>query len=202
MADRPLAPRSAFAGLLSPRPGAAGSVAGIVVRDRPGLRMATVVGRACGRAELAERARTHWGLALPAGPTRAAAGPVSALGTGPRSWLFLEDGGPPDFARRLSAGLGETAAVSDQSDGYAVLSIAGGGARGVLAKGLAIDLHPRAFDTTCVAVSSCSHIGVTVWQTDDAPTFEIALFRSFARSFAEWLAESAAEFGCELRSSD
>jgi sarcosine oxidase subunit gamma len=38
-------------------------------------------------------------------------------------------------------------------------------------------------------------IPLHLWQLDDAPTYEVALPRSLARSFAEWLAESAAEFG-------
>ena len=86
------------------------------------------------------------------------------------------------------------ASVTDQSDGYAVVRVSGPKARDVLAKGFPIDLHHRAFGPADVASTQVAYMGATLWQVDDAPTFEIALFRSFAGSFEHWLTESAAEF--------
>jgi methylglutamate dehydrogenase subunit D len=37
-----------------------------------------------------------------------------------------------------------------------------------------------------------AHIGVILWQLDDAPTFEVATFRSYAFSFRRWLDATAA----------
>lgn len=198
MADIQLLPRDAFADVHSQDASGDGAPR-LRLSPRPGLQLATVIARAGDRAEFARHVAEICGLSLPDGPTRATAGRTAALGVGPRSWLFLEDGGAPGFAHRLSESLGRAAAVSDQSDAYAVLRVAGPAARAVLGKGLAVDLHPRAFDTTRVAVTICSHVGVTIWQVDDAPTFEVALFRSYAGSFAHWLSESAAEYGCSVR---
>jgi methylglutamate dehydrogenase subunit D len=194
-ADLRLSPRGAFSGLLRASAPPAGGASGIAVSARPERQLATVIARKGDRADLARRLRQATGLALPEGPRRATTGRMTALGTGPRSWLVMEEGGAPGMADRLADALGPAAAVSDQSDGYAVLRIAGERARAVLAKGIAVDLHPRAFDPGCVAVTSCAHIGVTLWQVDDVPTFEVALFRSYAGSFVHWLRESTAEFG-------
>jgi methylglutamate dehydrogenase subunit D len=45
-----------------------------------------------------------------------------------------------------------------------------------------------------------AHIGVHFWQLDAAPTYDFAVFRSFAASFCEWLLDASAEFGVVLNS--
>ena len=70
----------------------------------------------------------------------------------------------------------------------------------MLAKGIAIDLHPRAFKPGDVALTIAAHIGVQLWQVDEAPTYEIAVPRSLAKSLWAWLSASAAEFGYEVAS--
>jgi sarcosine oxidase subunit gamma len=79
-----------------------------------------------------------------------------------------------------------------------LLQAAGPRVRDALAKGLAIDLHPRVFTTGHAAVTAVAHIGVHIWQVDDSPTYEIAVPRSLAISFWRWLAASAAEYGLEF----
>ena len=87
-----------------------------------------------------------------------------------------------------------TATVCEQSDARVVIEIAGNAARAVLAKGLPLDLHARAFGPGAVALSVVSHIAVMIWQVDAEPTFRIAVPRGYAGSFRRWLEESAAEF--------
>jgi sarcosine oxidase gamma subunit len=43
-----------------------------------------------------------------------------------------------------------------------------------------------------------AHINVHLWQSDAAPTYDFAVFRSFTASFCEWLLDAAAEFGIEV----
>ena len=93
------------------------------------------------------------------------------------------------------------ASISDQSGGRTVLRVSGPRARDVLAKGLPIDLHPRAFAPGSAATSTISLMGVQLWQVDDAPSYDIALFRSLSASFWRWLTASAAEFGYEVTTS-
>ena len=88
--------------------------------------------------------------------------------------------------------------IADQSDGCGVLHISGPKARAVLAKGVGLDLDARVFRPGDVALTLAGPIAVQLWQIDETPSFEIALYRSLARSFWHWLSASAAEFGYEV----
>ena len=119
------------------------------------------------------------------------------IGLGPGTWLFQREAGSPQTAE-LSEALGDAAAVTDQSDGYATMRLTGPRAAGVLEKGISIDLHDRVFPTGYAAVTSCAHLGIIFWRLEDAnshPVYEIAVFRSLARSLWHFIEESAAEFG-------
>ena len=187
-----LTPRSGFAGLLDST--GPSSAPGVRVSEPADLQIATVIARQGRRDGLAAPLRAAYGVELPSGPKRVASDRLALLGTGPRTWLALRTGGAP-LALELAHELGKTAAVVDQSDGYAVLRLTGEKLRATFEKGLAVDLHPRAFGPGDVAVTTCAHLGVIVWQLDEAPTYEVAVFRSLAASFWHWLSESAAEFG-------
>jgi methylglutamate dehydrogenase subunit D len=186
--------RSAFAGLLQPvNPSVA---AGVIVDECPTRQIATVIARR-GREALTEKLRPAYGLELPAGPKWSGTERLALVGTGPRTWLALREGGAP-LTDELQRAVGDTAAIADQSDGYAVLRLSGPKVRATFEKGLAIDLHPRAFGPGDAAVTTCSHLGVILWQLDETPCYEVALFRSLAADFWHWLSESAAEFGLEM----
>src|SRR5690606_15620865 len=101
-------------------------------------------------------------------------GGIALLGLGPRTWLVIADEISSPLADRLRRTFGSSAAVIDQSDGYAILRISGAKARATFEKGLAIDLHPRAFRPGDVASTTCAHMGIVIWQVDDLPTYEIA----------------------------
>jgi sarcosine oxidase subunit gamma len=78
------------------------------------------------------------------------------------------------------------------------MAISGPRARDALAKGVAVDLHPRAFEAGHAAATLVAHIGVTLWQVDEAPTFHVCVPRAFSSSFWHWLLASAAEYGFEV----
>jgi sarcosine oxidase subunit gamma len=144
---------------------------------------------------LAAKALERLGAALPDGPRRTQAPGLSVVGVGPRRWLLVRDGADSDFAPGLAADLHGLAAVCLQSDAYALFQVAGPMARNTLAKGVSIDLHPLAFDLSSAAVTQAAHVGVILWQIDEAPVYELAVPRSYERSFWAWLGESADEFG-------
>jgi methylglutamate dehydrogenase subunit D len=48
-------------------------------------------------------------------------------------------------------------------------------------------------------VTVVSYSNVHLWQVDDAPTYDIAMFRSFAVAFWDWLTAAAAEFGVSTK---
>ena len=72
---------------------------------------------------------------------------------------YFNAGGRP-LAAELSETIGDAAAVTDQSDGYAVLSLTGPRAAALLEKGVSLDLHDRVFAPGSAAVTSFAHLGV------------------------------------------
>jgi heterotetrameric sarcosine oxidase gamma subunit len=170
--------------------------AGVVVRERRRLHIATLISRSDATA-LAEAMMDDYGLALPASSKRVEKDDLAIVGVGPRTWMLIRTGQKPP-ADALQLRLGRLAAVTDQSSGYGVLRISGPKARETFEKGLSIDLHPRVFAPGDAAVTACAHIGVMLWQLDETPSYEVALFRSLAGSFWHWLLESAAEYGLRV----
>lgn len=181
-----------------------GELRGSTERSRAGLwacerrsQMATVMAYKGRREELLSRLMLAYGLSLPDGPRRVVAGAAALMGLGPRTFLFQREGGSL-IEVELTKALGDAAAVTDQSDGYAVLRLGGPRVRDVLEKCVAIDLHPRVFTPGAVASTKCAHIGIILWRLEDEAgrsVFEMAVFRSYARSLWHFIEESAAEFG-------
>lgn len=196
-----LTPRSALTGVAITGRYTRRDAPGVTLGERVDVGLATVAARKGTADALAAIVRRTYGADLPAG-SRVAAGPsVAFIGTAPGQWLavsetFANGALADDLAEKL-AGL---ASITDQSDGRAVIRISGPRARDVLAKGLPIDLHPKAFRPGDAATTVISLIGAQLWQVDEAPTYDIAVFRGFAGSFWGWLTASAAEFGYVVES--
>lgn len=161
----------------------------LTIEKRSCFGLATVMAR---RGAAAEAIADALGFAPPEGPAVTGNGEFALIGTGPGAWLAFSEGGEHQLADRLRATLDGLASISDQSSGYVLFRISGSGARRLLQRGAAIDFNPSAFRPGSAATTTISHIGVLVWQIGDAPTYEIALFRSFAGSFRHWLDTTAA----------
>lgn len=170
----------------------------IVLTQRVQPSIATVMARSGATATLADRVRVLFDIALPDGPGACSAGRLTIIGTGPGTWLFVHDGGSPAWAEGLAEDIGGSGSVVDQSSAYALLQIGGRGARGLLGRGAFIDFHPAHFAAGSAAVTLIAHMGAVLWQRDDAPTYEIAVFRSYAESFWNWIETAAAGFGARL----
>lgn len=168
--------------------------------------LATVIARKGQAASLARCVEASYGIALPQGPGRASAGDFAFLGIAPGAWFAIHQHGSNGFSHELRTKLADFASVSDQTDGQAVLHLSGERVLDALAKGVAVDLHPRTFRVGDVAVTAVAHIGVTLWRlkdnADGGPVFEVAINRSLARGFWHWLAASSAEFGLAIARSD
>jgi sarcosine oxidase, subunit gamma len=139
-----------------------------------------------------EAVRAAVGAAPPRAPnTVARAGSAALLWLGPDEWLAV--GGDGDLAAPLRAALaGIHSAVVELTASRVVFEIAGGGARDVLAKGCAIDLHPRAFRAGQCAQTGLARGAVILELVDETPRFRIFVRRSFARYLSAWLADAAA----------
>ncbi|MGP6087487.1 sarcosine oxidase subunit gamma [Antarctobacter jejuensis] len=87
-------------------------------------------------------------------------------------------------------GLAELAAMTDQSDAWATVLLAGEAAEDVLARLVPIDLRPAAFPVGTSARTLCQHMTITIWRREDG--FGIMAFRSMARTLAHEIGEAMA----------
>lgn len=142
-------------------------------------------------AEARSRFAAAYGVELPGGPRLVRAGDLVVFGSGPDHWIAAAPGGGWDLERRLAAVLGSTALVADQSDARVCVGLGGSGVRTLLEKGCALDLHPRAFSPGLAASTEIALVPAWIW-TEDAAVFTVAVSRSYAVSFREWLDEAVA----------
>lgn len=168
----------------------------ISIEVREDLTMASFAAANGKAAAVRDAIQNAYGAELLETPMHVQGKDVTFLWYGPDQWMAIAARGQScrDLESELKALLAGLASVVDQSDGRAVVRLSGPRARDVLAKGVPVDLHPRAFKTNGVAITHASHIGILLWQVDDVPTFDIAMFRSYADGFLHWLRASAAEF--------
>jgi methylglutamate dehydrogenase subunit D len=198
-----LAPRTPLAAVAVP--GRYGHCIGgprpVVLTERPDVRLCVIGARDGKGAEVADVARSLTGLVLPSGPKRVAANGLGLVGTAPGQWLATAEGSTAsDLLDELMTAVAGLATAAEQSDGKAVIRVAGSRARSALAKGCSLDLDPRAFTPGDAATTPIALIDCTLWQVDDAPTYELAVPSSFAGSFWSWLTGAAAEYGYEVGS--
>ena len=192
-------PRRAWEGVLAGGHFGKADETGVTVLAHDALGIATLIAGEAGHAALDAAMNQRFGLSLPQMPMAARSGSRQAVWSGPGQWLLIADsreGFRDDLAK-----LARLAAIADQSDARAVLSLSGPRVRDLLAKGVMLDLHPAAFPVGTAASTSIAYLGVTLWRGADGPegsVFEIMVARSMAGSFWSWLSASAAEFGCSV----
>lgn len=145
----------------------------------------------------AARVAERLGVALPMRPnTVAVAGARSVLWLGPDEWLVVgPDGDLPDLVPLLTGSLaGDPGAVVDVSSNRTTIEVSGPDARGLLEKGVAIDLHPRSFGAGRCAQTLLARAQVVLWQVTDAPSYRVLVRGSFAGYLADWLVDAADEY--------
>jgi sarcosine oxidase subunit gamma len=183
------------------RPGRIGrksGAPGIVVREYTDFALASVLARK-GQADAAADAAEHaLGVRLPDGPRAVHGQGITFIGTAPGQYVALADCAHEGIEARIAAPLQGLVSVFDQSDSRVLLELSGDKAREVLAKGIAIDLHPRVFKAGDAALTTASHLAVHLWQTTDQPAFRALVVRTYFESFWHWLSASAAEYGAEV----
>lgn len=174
-------PRYAFGGAID------AADKGVRIEERTGLGIAAVMAR---RGVTAEQLGAALGVMPPTGSAWTHGNDVTLVGTGPGTWLALADNAAPGWAGTIETRLAGLASVSDQSGGYTVLRISGVGARKLMARGPHMDFHASAFKTGAAANTSIGHTAVTLWQVDEAPTYDLAVYRSYTDSIRHWLEAS------------
>jgi len=127
----------------------------------------------------------------PSGSSGDAEGAILAIAPG----RLLVESRDARLAERLAEQIGpELGAVTDLSHARIAIRVSGPKAAWVLAKGLALDLHPAAFPPMKVAQAAIHEVGVIVRRLGP-DSFDLYVYRGFALSFWEWLTEAAAETG-------
>ena len=106
-------------------------------------------------------------------------------------WIAAEDTAMRRFAAQLAP---EVGALTSLSAGRVRLRIEGAQARDLLAKGIAIDLHPSQFAVGHSAQTGLHHTGVFLERTA-ADTYELFVPRTFAPSIKEWLTDASLSYG-------
>lgn len=160
-------------------------MAELSIETREGFGLVTIMAR---KGVFADRIGSALGMEAPVAPAyRIGFEGTALVGTGPGMWLGYAPTPDADWSENLQRRVDGLASVSDQSGGYRIVRLSGAGARVVLRRGAPIDFDPSVFGSGSAVSTVISHIGVIVWQLDDAPTYEIAVFRSFFDSFRHWL---------------
>ncbi|WP_377296505.1 sarcosine oxidase subunit gamma [Rhizobium sp. SGZ-381] len=112
---------------------------------------------------------------------------VSKRVCGPAEWLAVaQDRTPESLLRVLTSIPG--ASVLDGSDGHVLMRIDGPHARKVLAKCVAVDLHPDVFPIDMSAPMLIAHVAGNLARTGEN-SFEIIVPRSFAGTVFEEMKE-------------
>ena len=139
------------------------------------------------------------GVALPPTPGWVAASGAIVLWQAFDEWLLLTaEGAHASLLDHLREALsGRHAALTDVSDLHVAFEITGPLSRELLAKGCAVDLHPREFKTGCCATTAFARVRATLLQLDETPQFQLLVERSYAQYVWDWLVDAAAEFAAE-----
>jgi sarcosine oxidase subunit gamma len=174
--------------------------AGVIVEDLDGTGQATVVARRDRVEDVAAGLLEALRLELAPGPVVSHGRGVKMVGTGPENWLAI--GGDANvLAPTLKRAIGHVAAVCDQTDGYGLLRLSGDNAEDLLSRLAPVDLHLSRFKVGSAASTTIAHIPVILWRLEP-DVFELAVFRSFARSLwsvftdtADGLAQGASATG-------
>jgi sarcosine oxidase subunit gamma len=132
-----------------------------------------------------------------------ASGP-GILWLGPNEWLVSgEPGSEQAMVETLGKALaGQFAAVTDVSEGRAVIRLEGKNARDVLSKGCPLDLHPKALGPGNCAQTILGRSDMLLHcfsaGRGKAEAFHVYVGRSFAEYAWTWLEDAGREYGVQV----
>jgi len=119
---------------------------------------------------------------------------VSLRTAGPGEWLIVsEEVSVTSLARDLATIGEEVLYAVDQSDGRVVIRLTGPDVRKILAKCLAVDLHPDEFPLGASTPILCCHVAANLARTGE-DTFDLVLMRSCAGHVFDEIIEMGREY--------
>lgn len=157
---------------------------------RDGLGMVSVATLRGGEAALVQALREHAGLVPPEPGRWVGDDRLALLWCAPGQFLAVGDAAA---VQGVAEALGDVALLIDLTGARVVVRVSGREVRDVLGRLVPLDLHPRAMRPGCVAATVAAHIGVQIWQIDDAPSYDVAGPISFAGSLFRGLELAGAQ---------
>ena len=140
------------------------------------------------------------GVGLPSAGRSESAGETRVYWLGPDEWLLV---GPADEVALAEVLRPAGGAVVDVSGQRTVIEISGPYAREVLAKGCALDLHPRVVSAGFAVPTLLAHVPVIIDVRENGDpalgsaaeiSAAIIVRTTFARHLADWLLDAAVEY--------
>jgi len=146
----------------------------------------------------AQAAAELLGVELPTtASTYAKSSDTTVIWQGPDEWLVTGTAlAGPELEARLREAVGpHGGSAVDVSGQRTTLRLSGSHSRDVLAKGCALDLHPRTFGEGIAAETRLGQAGVILLAVDGSGAdYRILVRSSFARYLADWLLDAAEEY--------
>ncbi|MCB2102802.1 MAG: hypothetical protein KDE22_18135 [Rhodobacterales bacterium] len=146
------------------------------------------------------------GLDLPTTPNIRVTGDGdwSALWLGPDEWLLVgPEGAGADMANGLRTALGaHHVSVVDVSANRVGLDLTGPRAADVLAKGCALDLHPRVMGPDACVQTVVAKAPVMLHRLAEPAGFRLLVRNSFAHYLTDWLTDAMGEYGAGFGGED
>jgi sarcosine oxidase subunit gamma len=171
-------------------PAAAATLPGIVLRQRHPLTVLDLRGPA--NAAFRDAVWRICGCELPLAPNSSTASAMGEiLKLGPNEWLLVADAGTA-WSETLPI---PAATLTDVSHARVAVQVAGRSSREMLAKGCAVDLHPRECPPGTCIQTSVAEINVIVHKQHSDTGFTVYAARSYAACFWRWLITAASEYG-------
>jgi sarcosine oxidase subunit gamma len=176
----------------------ANAAASVVICERHPVAVLQVSAFAAAITETERMLFSALGLKAPEANQLSGDSTLSIRSIAPGVWQIVGEVSHTPQAAALRATLQSIATVVEVSHGRSALLISGVSAAKTLAKFCGLDLATDKFMTGHSTQTRFGHIAMTLSRIDDAPTFEILVFRGYAQHVFESLVEGAAEFGLRI----
>ena len=150
------------------------SVGSCSLSEEPPTRLTLIAPYARQEVAVSAAMEAAHGLAFPA-PNRTSSGSEGARA------VWFGRGQALLMGPEASPGLAEHAALTDISDGWAVVRLEGDRAEDVLARLVPLDLRPQVFEPGYTARTELRHMMASLTRVS-AKSFQIMVFRSFAQT--------------------
>jgi sarcosine oxidase subunit gamma len=126
----------------------------------------------------------------------AASGERLSLRLGPNEWLLIgPEADSEAIAAEIAAALGERFhSLVDVGHRNVAIAVKGPHAADILNAGCPLDLDPAAFPTGMATRTILGKTEIVLLRLDDAPTFRVECWRSFATYAHDFLTEAARDF--------